>query len=263
MEKEISLGRIKGPFLHPPFSNFMSSPLGLVPKKEIGQYRLIHDLSFPKGDSVNSHIPEEFTTVSYQNIETVIDLVHSHGYNCLMSKADIKDAFRLIPVHHDDYHLLGFHWNNRFYFDMALPMGASSSCQLFECFSTALQWILNIRLKIPEVSHLLDDFFFVGKANTNDCSFALNTFLSLSEELGVPIKPEKTQSPSTCITIYGIEIDSTKMIARLPEDKISKITSLLQEFKKKAEGYSERTSVFTRFIKFCLLSCCTWTCFSS
>ena len=207
--------------------------MGLVPKKEVGQYRLIHDLSFPKGDSVNSHIPEEFTTVSYQNIETVIDLVQFYGYNCLMSKADIKDAFRLIPVHPDDYHLLSFHWNDQFYFDMALPMGASSSCQLFESFSTALQWILNVRLEIPGVSHLLDDFFFVGKAGSNECSVALNTFLSLSDELGVPIKSEKTQSPSTCITIYGIEIDSTKMVARLPEDKILKITSLLHDFKKR------------------------------
>lgn len=231
LEKEISLGRVKGPFSKIPFSNFISSPLGLVPKKETGQYRLIHDLSYPKGDSVNSHIPEEFTSVSYQNIETVIELVQSYGFNCLMSKADIKDAFRLIPLHPDDYHLLGFHWNDHFYYDMALPMGASSSCQLFESFSTALQWILNERLNIAGISHLLDDFFFVGEADSNACSVALNTFLCLAEELGVPIKSEKTQSPSTCITIYGIEIDSSRMIARLPQDKIAKITSLLLEFK--------------------------------
>ena len=231
LTKEISMGRIKGPFLKPPFTNFISSPLGLVPKKEIGQYRLIHDLSYPKGDSVNSHIPEEFTSVSYQNIETVIELVQYYGFNCLMSKADIKDAFRLIPIHPDDYHLLGFHWNGQFYFDRALPMGASSSCQLFESFSTALQWILKERFKIAGISHLLDDFFFVGEANSNKCSVALNSFLCLSEELGVPIKSEKTESPSTCIIIYGIEIDSSMMVARLPQDKIAKITSLLSEFK--------------------------------
>ena len=232
LDKEISLGRIVGPFDNPPFNNFVCSPLGLVPKKEIGEFRLIHDLSFPRGDSVNSHIPEEFTSVSYQNIETVIELVQRFGFNCLMSKADIKDAFRLIPINPCDYHLLGFHWNSKFYYDMALPMGASSSCQLFENFSTALQWILMDRFKIQGVSHLLDDFF-VGRAGSNECANALNTFLCLADSIGVPIKSEKTEQPTTCLTIYGIEIDSSAMVARLPRDKIDKIASLLLEYKVK------------------------------
>ena len=31
---EVSLGRIAGPFTHPPFNDFQSSPLGLVPKHD-------------------------------------------------------------------------------------------------------------------------------------------------------------------------------------------------------------------------------------
>jgi hypothetical protein len=46
-----------------------------------------------------------------------------------LSKCDIEDAFRIIPIHPSDYYLLGFTWNNYFYFDRCLPMGASSSCQ--------------------------------------------------------------------------------------------------------------------------------------
>lgn len=67
-----------------------------------------------------------------------------------------------------------------------------------------MQWILNQKFNIKGISHLLDDFFFVGKANTNDCFKALQTLLCLADILGVPIKAEKTQLPSTCITIYGI-----------------------------------------------------------
>lgn len=40
------------------------------------------------------------------------------------------------------------------------------------------------------------------------CSNALNTFLELANSLGVPIKSEKTQAPTTCTVIYGIKIDS-------------------------------------------------------
>ena len=33
LEKEWSAGRVVGPFSRPPFDNFISSPLGVVPKK--------------------------------------------------------------------------------------------------------------------------------------------------------------------------------------------------------------------------------------
>ena len=193
INKEILKGRIRGSFKHPPFDNFICFPLGLVPKEESGSFRLIHDLSFSKGGSVNFWTPPEYTLVLYQNIETVIELVQENGFKCLMSKADIQDAFRLIPIHPTEYHLLGFQWDGQFYHDAALPMGASASCQLFESFSTVLQWILNEKCQIKGASHLLGDFFCVGEANTNKCSVALNTFLALAETLGVPIKSEKMQ----------------------------------------------------------------------
>jgi hypothetical protein len=107
--------RISGPFYTPPFQNFFCSLLGLVPKKEPGQFRLIHDyLSFPKGNSINSCIPSEFTSVNYQNIETVVELVQFYGPKCQMAKCDIQDAFFLLPMHKDDHHLLGFHWQGQF-----------------------------------------------------------------------------------------------------------------------------------------------------
>ena len=46
INKELELKRISGPH-HKPLPNMVISPLGLVPKKEPGHYRLIHDLSFP------------------------------------------------------------------------------------------------------------------------------------------------------------------------------------------------------------------------
>ena len=45
--KEISLGRIAGPFKHPPFEQLIVSPTGLVPKKTPAEYRLIFYLSYP------------------------------------------------------------------------------------------------------------------------------------------------------------------------------------------------------------------------
>ena len=54
--QEVKAGRIAGPFDTPPFKNFCVSPLGVVPIKTPGEFRLIHHLSFPKGTSVNDGI---------------------------------------------------------------------------------------------------------------------------------------------------------------------------------------------------------------
>lgn len=128
INKEILKGRIRGPLSTGRLITLFALPLGLVPNKnESGSFRLIHDLSFPKRFSVNFWTPPEYTSVSYQNIETVIELVQENGFKCLMSKAEIQDAFRLIPIHPAEYHLLGFQWDGQFYHDAALPMGASAS----------------------------------------------------------------------------------------------------------------------------------------
>jgi hypothetical protein len=52
-----------------------------------------------------------------------------------------------------------FHY---FYFDRCLPMGASSSCQIFEKFSCAIQWIMQTKYHAAGMSHIIDDFLFVG-----------------------------------------------------------------------------------------------------
>ncbi len=45
--KEVEAGRIVGPFDEPPFENFRCSPLSLREQSTAGQYRLLHNLSYP------------------------------------------------------------------------------------------------------------------------------------------------------------------------------------------------------------------------
>ena len=191
--KGIALGRIAGPFTKPPLENFISSPLGIVPKSEPGKYRIIHDLSYPKNASVNTGVPRENAEVHYDSIDTIVDLVYRHGRGCLMAKTDIEDAFRIIPIHPLDHSLLGFSFEGEFYFDRCLPMGASSSCQIFEQFSMALQWILQSKCKAGDMSHILDDLFFIGPPNSEKCRDDLTRFLYVCKKIGVPIKMEKSK----------------------------------------------------------------------
>lgn len=227
---EVTHGRVLGPFQNRP-SNLICSPLALIPKSEPGKYRLIHDLSFPKQFSVNDSIARKYTEVHYDSIDTVVGRVKFCGQGSLMAKTDIENAFRLVPIHADDRFLLGFSWDfegkELFFIDCCLAMGLNISCQIFTRFSNALQWIMEARFHAI-MSHVIDDFFFVGPSNSPLCLFSLNTFLEMCTHINIPIKQEKTVYPTTCLIIYGIEVDSKCMMTRLPQDKIIKIQAQLQ-----------------------------------
>ena len=143
-----------------------------------------------------------------------------------MAKTDIKSAFCIIPIHPDDYHLQGMTWNNSYFFDRCLPMGCSSSCAIFEAFSTALEWLAKHCLCASGVLHILDDFLFIATSQ-GKCASDFNNFLSLCDCLGVPIAHEKTEGPSTTLQFAGITLDTINMEARLPDDKLQKCNAQL------------------------------------
>ena len=112
-------------------------------------------------------------------------------------------------------------------------MGCAISCRLFERFSRALSWIMTHRFQVRAISHILDDFIFVGPPNSNECANDLQMFLKMCEDLNVPIKISKTQPPSEIITVHGVEIDTKLMEARLPLDKLHTLCRLLNVFSSK------------------------------
>ena len=75
LAKEAKLGRIVGPFHNRPMSNLQCSPLGLVPKKQPGEFRLIHHLSFPSGASINDFIDEKLCRVKYTSFDEAAGMI--------------------------------------------------------------------------------------------------------------------------------------------------------------------------------------------
>ena len=59
LQKELSHHAVVGPFVNNPFPIPCNlNPLNSVPKRDSDERRIIVDLSFPKGDSVNATIPK-------------------------------------------------------------------------------------------------------------------------------------------------------------------------------------------------------------
>ncbi|XP_041429517.1 uncharacterized protein LOC121397210 isoform X1 [Xenopus laevis] len=224
LHKEVSLGRMAGPFEEPPLAGLRVSPLGLVPKKEPGKLRLIHHLSHPRGDSVNDAIDSELAKVCYTSFDEAVRLVREAGRGALMAKADIESAFRLLPVHRESLHLLGCFFAGGYYVDRSLPMGCSISCSYFEAFSTFLEWVVRQRAGVDAIIHYLDDFLCVGPGNSTLCAILLQRLQEVTAEFGVPLAQEKTEGPYTCLRFLGIEIDSIRQECRIPKDKIEGLT---------------------------------------
>ena len=116
LTKEISLGRVAGPFDAVPFTDgFVVTPLNTVPKRDSAERRVIVDLSWPCETSVNDGISScsfrflgEPISLSYPNVDSIVDAVISLGPGCLLYKRDIKNVYRQFPVDPKDYPLLGY-----------------------------------------------------------------------------------------------------------------------------------------------------------
>ena len=230
LEKEIQLGRVAGPFSFPPLHNLQCHPVGVVPKKHSSEWRTIYHLSYPEGDSINDHIPKDPYSLQYVRVDDAIAILKSLGPGSYMAKTDLKSAFRLIPIHPDDWHLLGIYWKAHYYVDLYLPFGLRSSPYIFNQFSDALEWILKHNYGLRHVIHILDDFF-VAEPSRVECLTTFSTLLRVFMSLHAPLVASKTLGPSQVLEFMGIVLDTTCMEARLPEDKLTRTRDLLKSFR--------------------------------
>ena len=146
-----------------------------------------------------------------------------------MAKSDIESAFRLLPIHPGDFHLLGLKNNDLYYVDKCLPMGAASAPALFETFSSLIEWSARENAHGDRILHYCDDFFIFGGSGEGkqSCAHALHSFIATCKQLGVPLASDKTEGPVSKITYLGLEIDARNQLVRIPPTKLSAIQSKL------------------------------------
>ena len=138
LNKEINKGRIVGTYPVPPFELQRINVMGFVSKKQPNEYGMIVDLSQPEGNSVNSHIENKDAQVQYPSVQDAVDVIlalHEHGLSPFLAKVDIKSAFRLLPMAQSHFPLMGLKFDEKYYIDLFLPMGA---VEFFKSFQ--MQW---------------------------------------------------------------------------------------------------------------------------
>lgn len=238
IRNELLIGRIAGPFSleHPPTGLFMVNPLGLVEKRDTNptEYRVITHHSAPHGSSVNDGIDRHEFKISFDTLKHAVKWIRHFGEGALLSKIDIKDAYRILPVHPIDQLLQGMVHDDKLYFDKALAFGSRSSCGIFCRFADIIAWIA-YRNGIPAIIHYVDDFLVIShpdKAEEKD------TFLSLLNDLKVPIKLQKLVGPATNLIYLGFELDTVNMTASLSSQRKQSLLEYLQKWHKKKSAHS-------------------------
>ena len=156
----------------------------------------------------------------------------------LFAKVDLQNAYRIVPVHPDDHHLLGFQWNNRVFRDTALLFDLRSAPKILfsSCRCSGVDSALRKR-------HTPAAIF--GHFPAPGCPKVASMCESLTyhtcAELGVPIAADKTEPQSTFL---DIQIDSTGMEGSLPVNKLARTIATVQSWTcKKAASKRELQSL--------------------
>ena len=234
LQNEVALGRVAGPFLSSPLPNLHVSSFGVIPKAgQPGKWRLNLDLSSPHGRSVNDGIDPEQFSLQYIKFDEVVAMVTKLGRGALMAKFDVQSAYRNVAVLPSQRHLLGMKWRGKLYVDLALPFALRSAPFIFNSIADAIEWILHNNYAIADLMHYLDDYITAGPPHLPQCAHNLAMAPSVCSRLGVPLHPDKTDGPTTCLIVLGIELDSILQITRLPEVKLEALKQLLKEWQQK------------------------------
>lgn len=80
------------------------------------------------------------------------------------------------------------------------------------------------------VSHILDNFIFIGPEGSTWRERQLRTFLSTTAYICIPIKHSKTILPMHVAPIHGIQVDTKAMEVQLLQDKLTTCKEKLCKF---------------------------------
>ena len=192
--------------------------------------------------SINDGMPKDLYSLTYITVDTAINYILTLGPGTLLAKVDIKSAFRVLPLHPANCHLLVMHWNKQLYIDTCLPFGLQSAPKLFNILADLLAWMLN-QQGVSPVLHYLDDFLTMDQADSSTCHNNFTAIQHTYQKLDIPFALEKLEDPSHSLTFLGIEIDTIHMEAQLLQDKLSCISKPTNHLGQEKEGYQERDSL--------------------
>lgn len=235
IDLDLAQGRLFGPFRDSPYTEYIISPLGAFLKRNSKKARVIHDLSFPAVGSVNAQIDPDEYSCQYSSIDDAVDLCCRVGPDSVvLAKVDLKDAFKHIPIHPGDWHMMGFIWPDAsgvpaHYFSKVLSFGLRSAPSLFDRYARCLPGFCRLEGFVNGLVRYVDDFLIVADS-VNNCQADLDVLVDTCVKAGFTIQPAKVTSPCKVIEFLGIEVDTVNSILRISDERMLEVRSILAEW---------------------------------
>jgi hypothetical protein len=225
----------------PPHKYFRACPIGLVPKPpaEDGslRWRFISDFSRegPEGEpALNGGIDGNEYRLKMISVWDVIDCMAEMGEECTFSAIDCEWGYRQLPVHPDVVHCQTYLWDDKFYSDLRLVFGSSSSPAIYNSGMECVEWI--VQTKVDEavgqgqarIKHYLDDFIAIAK-NAAVSERATEVMLQVFQDLGIPLSHAKSQLNVQKGKYLGLWLNSAEQRLSIPSGKREVILAELED----------------------------------
>ena len=204
LTKELKLKGLAGPFAESPFEWLRSNPMMTREKKQSDEYRVILDLSFPEGLSVNASIPKLlYEGAPYKlRLPTCLDLadlVLKHGQGTLLYKVDLSRAYRQLPADPHDWPLLGISWNEQLYFDRTIPFGLRHGAMCCQRVTSGICHAMKQQHDADALAYI-DDFAGSPGPDRRLANTQYLQLLNIIHDLGMTPALDKCSPPSTCMS---------------------------------------------------------------
>ena len=237
LEKEIKHGSIIGPFSKNPFGKHARfSPLDTRPKKESSELRVILNLSHPfHGNSVNSSIDKntyvnnEKMELKYPTVDDLAEIIRRKGKHARIFKRDLSRAYRQLFMSPESVHLLGYFFNEKYYFDICLSMGSASSAYCCQRTTNSITHIFN-KYGFEDVNYIDD----LGAAETEEkAEEAYDCLGWILDTIGIREATHKASPPAIICVFLGILFNTLAMTMQITKERLDEIKALLNEWEKK------------------------------
>ena len=146
IEEELKYDTLLGPFESHPIASGHCSPFMSSAKLNSDRRRIIIDLSWPLGASVNAGIDKtsylgSAFSLTFPTVDDITAELTRLGCGALLFKVDASRAFRHVKVDPDDYDLLGLEWQG-FYINTCILFGTQHGSQIFQRLSDRVRYIM-------------------------------------------------------------------------------------------------------------------------
>ena len=189
------------------------------------------------GESVNKSIDtevyeDEEMKLSYPTVDDLAKIVKrkaKSGKRVRIMKGDLSKAYRQLWMSPESIHLLGYVFDDRYYYDVTLSMGSSASAYCCQRTSNAITYIYH-KNGFENVNYLDD----LGAAETDDrAEEAYDCLGYILDTIGIRESRSKACPPALIVIFLGILFNTLTMTMSITSERLEEIKQLLKTWNNK------------------------------